>query len=161
MPGQRKVTESTATLRRRRLATCTLVLAHIVALAIPCIAAAECSLNVVDVSFGSYDTFALAHTDITGTVSVSCDTETSLQVSLSAGLGTFATRHMTNGPSNLLYNLYMDASRVSIWGDGSPGTSLLSLSGTGGSYTVYGRILAHQNVSVGVYGDTVTVSVIF
>jgi spore coat protein U-like protein len=82
-------------------------------------------------------------------------------VSLSSGVGTFAARQMRSGAQSLVYNLYLDASHLSIWGDGSPGTSLLSLSGTGGNYTVYGRIPAGQNVLVGGYSDTITVTLIF
>ena len=130
-------------------------------LALPGVAMAECSLNIVDVSFGSYEPFALADSDITGGISVTCDTTTSLQVSLSAGLGSFATRELKSGTATLFYNLFTDPSHLSIWGDGSPGTSLLSLSGTGGNYTIYGRIPARQNVPVGSYGDTITVTLIF
>ena len=132
-----------------------------VALGMPGIAEAECSLSVVSVSFGSYDTLSLLDTDIAGSVAVSCDVETPSQVSLSAGLGSFSARRMQSGPHALLYNLYLDPTRLSIWGDGSPGTSLLSVSGTGGNYTVYARIPARQNVPVGEYSDTITVSLIF
>ena len=138
-----------------------LVLGLALPFALPGTASAECSLNIVDVSFGSYDPFSVADTDITGGISVSCDAETSLQVSLSAGLGSFAMRHLQSGSDILRYNLFTDPSRLSIWGDGSPGTSLLSLSGTGGNFTVYGRIPARQNVPVGAYGDTITVTLIF
>ena len=124
-------------------------------------AAAECSVNIVDVNFGAYDAFNASNTDITGGVTVSCDVDTSLQVSFSAGFGSFATRQMKSGNGTLFYNLFTDASRFSIWGDGSPGTSLLSVSGTGGTYAVYGRIPARQNVPVGAYGDTITVTLTF
>jgi spore coat protein U-like protein len=49
-------------------------------------------------------------------------------------LGAMSAAIATNA---LLYNLYTDASHVSIWGDGSPGTSLMSFSGTSASYTVW------------------------
>jgi spore coat protein U-like protein len=137
-------------------------LACILALVFAELAAAECSLSVVNVSFGSYDTLSPLDTDITGSIGVNCDVETPGQLSLSAGTGTFAARQMRSGPHALLYNLYFDASRLTIWGDGSPGTSLLSLSGTGdGNYTVYGRIPARQNVPAGGYSDTITVALIF
>jgi spore coat protein U-like protein len=87
--------------------------------------------------------------------------DTSVQVSLSAGFGPFATRQMKSGQASLFYNLFTDASHLTIWGDGSPGTSLVSFSGTSGSRTVYGRIPAGQNVPVGTYGDTITVTLTF
>jgi spore coat protein U-like protein len=125
------------------------------------LAAAECLLNVINVSFGAYDTLSPVNSDITGSISVTCDVETSGQVSLSAGLGTFAARQMLSGSNALLYNLYLDPTRLTVWGDGSPGTSLLNVGGTGGTYTVYGRIPAQQNVPVGEYGDTITVTLTF
>jgi spore coat protein U-like protein len=129
--------------------------------ALPGAAIADCSVNVIGLSFGSYDTFAATDTDITGSVSVNCDATTSVQIALSAGFGPFATRQMKSGASSLFYNLYTDPSRLTIWGDGSPGTSLLSFSGVTGTYTVYGRIPARQNVPVGTYGDTITVTLTF
>jgi spore coat protein U-like protein len=136
-------------------------LALLALLVLPGAAMAECSLNLIGLAFGSYDPFAATDTDITGSVSVSCDTDTSVQISLSAGFGPFAARQMKNGASLLFYNLYTDPSHLSLWGDGSPGTNLVSFSGTAGSYTVYGRIPAGQNVPVGAYGDTITVTLTF
>jgi spore coat protein U-like protein len=136
-------------------------LALLALLVLPGAAMAECSLNLIGLSFGNYDPFAGTDTDITGSVSVTCDTDTSAQISLSAGFGPFAARRLKNGANSLFYNLYTDPSRLSLWGDGSPGTNLVSFSGTAGSYTVYGRIRAGQNVPVGAYGDTITVTLTF
>jgi len=143
--------------RNRSLA----LLALLALLSLPGLASAECSLNVVGLTFGSYDPFSVTDTDITGGVSITCDTDTSAQVSLSAGSGPFAARQLKSGLNALLYNLYADPAHLSIWGDGSPGTNLVSFSGTAGSYTVYGRIPAGQNVPVGTYGDTITVTLTF
>jgi spore coat protein U-like protein len=123
--------------------------------------AAECSLSVMNVSFGAYDTLSPFDSDITGSITVSCDEETTGEVSLSAGLGSFTARRMQSGAQSLFYNLYLDATRLNIWGDGSPGTSLLSISSTGGTYTVYARIPARQTVPVGEYADTITVTLTF
>jgi spore coat protein U-like protein len=153
MPGGRTVKRTSHALAR--------VLLCILAIGLPGLAAAECSLSVVNVSFGSYDTLSPLDSEITGSIGVSCDEETAGELSLSAGLGTFAARQMRSGPQSLVYNLYLDAARLTIWGDGSPGTSLLSLSGTGGNYTVYGRIPSRQNVSLGDYSDTITVTLTF
>jgi len=129
---------------------------------LPGAAMAECSLNLIGLTFGNYDPFAATDTDITGSVSVTCDSDTSAQIAFSAGFGPFANRQMKGGGGSVLfYNLYTDPSRLSLWGDGSPGTNLVSFSGTSGSYTVYGRIPARQNVPVGSYGDTITVTLTF
>ena len=122
---------------------------------------AECSLGVSDVVFGEYDVFAPNDSLITGSVGLSCDSETNVQVALSAGNGTFDARRMLNGTHSLFYNLYLDAGRLSLWGDGSPGTNVLGLSGSGGNYTIYGRIPARQNVRSGLYSDTIVVSLTF
>jgi spore coat protein U-like protein len=124
-------------------------------------AVAACTVSVTDVVFGQYDVFSAVDTDITGGVSVGCDSDTSLQVALSAGNGTFAARKLQNGAHDLLYNLYLDPARLSIWGDGAPGTGLLGLSGLGGNYTIYGRIPARQNVPAGHYADTIVVTLTF
>jgi spore coat protein U-like protein len=136
-------------------------LALLALLVLPGAATAECSLNLIGLTFGNYDPFAAIDTDISGSVSVTCDSDTSAQISFSAGFGPFANRQMKGGGSALFYNLYTDPSRLSLWGDGSPGTNLVSFSGTAGSYTVYGRIPARQNVPVGGYSDTITVTLTF
>jgi spore coat protein U-like protein len=127
----------------------------------PLAALAGCNLNVIGLNFGEYDIFSVQDTNITTTLGVSCDVDTPFEISLSAGSGTFATRTLTSGANLLNYNLFLDPTHLTIWGDGSPGTSTLSTTGTGGNYTVYGRIPAHQNAAVGSYADTITVTITF
>jgi spore coat protein U-like protein len=128
---------------------------------LPALANAECLLSVVNVSFGTYDTLSLADSEIAGGIVVNCDEETAGQVTLSTGLGSFGARRMQSGASSLFYNLFLDVARLTIWGDGSPGTSVLNINGTGGTYPVYARIPARQNVPVGEYADTITVTLTF
>src|SRR5262245_30339790 len=104
----------------------------VMTLARPAIVVAACTLGVTDVTFGDYSIFEPLDTNITGSIHVSCDSDTTLQVALGAGNGTLASRHMLNGASTLLYNLFLDSTRLTLWGDGSPGTSVLGLSGLGG-----------------------------
>jgi spore coat protein U-like protein len=76
---------------------------------------------------------------------------------------------MTNGASLLNYNLYTDATRTAVWGDGTGGTAVVSIkyslppAGTTqtDTHTVYGRAFAGQVVSVGSYLDTITVTLVF
>ena len=72
---------------------------------------------------------------------------------------------MTKGGEALGYNLYMDASRTTIWGDGTSGTSAYSRNnppnGTNVSLPVYGRVGAAQDVSAGTYSDTVLATINF
>ena len=123
--------------------------------------AASCSVSVLNVAFGGYDVFQQQDTETTGSVNVTCDSSTSYAISLSAGLGTFAARTMTNGSQQLDYNLFTDPQRLTIWGDGTSGTVTVSATATSGSYTVYGMIPARQNVRAGSYSDTITVTVTY
>jgi spore coat protein U-like protein len=123
--------------------------------------AANCTLNVQSVVFGTYDALSSQSVDSVGSITVGCDAFASYSLSLSSGYGTMAGRHLQSGASVLLYNLYSDTVRSIIWGDGSGGTALVNGSGTSVSYSIYGRVPGRQNVMAGVYSDTVTVSLIF
>lgn len=123
--------------------------------------AVNCSVSVVNVVFASYDVFTPTATNSTGTVKVKCSASATYAISLSAGAGTFASRVMLNGTHELNYNLYTTSQDLTIWGDGTSGTVTTNGTGGGTSYTVYGLIPALQNVPVGSYSDTVTVTVTF
>jgi spore coat protein U-like protein len=123
--------------------------------------AASCTVSTVGVAFGSYDVFSSVDTDSTGTVIVSCHSIASYKISLSAGAGTFTSRLMAGEAAQLHYNLFIDPQRLTVWGDGTSGTATVSARGTGGSYPVYGRIPALQNVPAGSYSDTLTVTVTY
>jgi spore coat protein U-like protein len=122
---------------------------------------AQCSLSAQGVNFGSYDVFNNVGLDSTGNIGVTCDISTAYSLSLSPGGGPYASRSMADGPNLLNYNLYTDAARAVIWGDGTGGTGVVSGSGTTANHTVYGRISARQNVSLGSYSDSITVTVNF
>lgn len=132
--------------------------------------AISCSFSsVTGVSFGSYDVFDAMALDSTGTITVLCTGVTMGDlITIEIGPGnasSAANRYMLNGATTLDYNLYVDASRTSIWGNGSNGTVVqgpLSIAdSTPTAFTVYGRIPAQQNVSAGSYSDTVVVTVQF
>jgi spore coat protein U-like protein len=124
---------------------------------------AACAMSTTGLNFGNYDVFSTLNDDITGTVSVNCPSGTAYSISLSSGFGTFAARTMTSGTNLLNYNLYLDATRLTIWGDGSAGTGIVSGTGTGAAVgsPVYGRIPWGQNAFVGSYSDVVIVTVTF
>jgi spore coat protein U-like protein len=68
---------------------------------------------------------------------------------------------MENGAFTLSYNLYTDASRVTVWGDGSAGTATLNGDAEEATYTLYGRVPARQNVHTGEYTDTLIATVTY
>jgi spore coat protein U-like protein len=96
-------------------------------------------------------------------ISAVCTVGTPYTLALDAGTGTGATvasRRMTSGGDTLTYTLYQDASRTTLWGDGTAGTSTRSSTGTGlaQSFTVYGRVPSSAAAAVGSYSDTITVT---
>jgi spore coat protein U-like protein len=121
----------------------------------------NCSVSATGVDFGSYDVFSTVHSDGAGSVSVSCDAARSYSIAISSGNGSYASRWMASGAHQLAYNLYREASRSTIWGDGTGGSAVVSASGTGATHTVYGRIPSRQNVYAGNYSDNIVVIVTY
>ena len=70
-------------------------------------------------------------------------------------------RKMTSGANILNYNLYTNAARTTVRGDGSGGTSTQATNGTNVTRTVYGRIPALQNAFVGSYSDAIIVTIVY
>jgi len=139
-----------------------------VLMAVPREAIGACSFNsTVGVSFGAYRFFDATPTDSTGSITYTCLLQFSpITIDLSKGSApTYVPRQMRKGIDTLNYNLYLDASRVSIWGDGTGGSSRYGPISppliTPVTVTIYGRIPASQNVRIGSYTDTGTVTINF
>jgi spore coat protein U-like protein len=135
-------------------------------------AIASCSVTANAVVFGGYTFNNPSTTQSVGNVKVSCSLLglisllVSYNIRLSPGISaTFAPRNMASGANTLQYNLYVDSGHSSVWGDGTAGTAfvsdgyLLGLLTTVNDYAVYGAIPAGQNVPIGTYSDTITVTV--
>lgn len=139
----------------------------VAALATPSLAsgAPTCTFAVGSaLAFGPYDPFATAPRDATAALVYRCPPGRLVRITLDAGLtGTFAAREMRQGAEVLLYNLFLDAARTVVWGDGSggsaagPGVEVRGALGTTTGY-VFGRIPAAQDAAAGAYGDTIRVS---
>jgi spore coat protein U-like protein len=119
---------------------------------------------VVPVAFGTYDPFDVAPRDVTGSIQHRCPPPRAIQILLDrGGSATFTPRQMRWGSEVLAYNLYLDPPSTPgarIWGDGSGGT--YGYSGMGNrTVTVYGRVFPLQDVAVGAYSDTITITAIF
>jgi spore coat protein U-like protein len=69
---------------------------------------------------------------------------------------------MLKGSEPLNYNLYLNAARTTIWGDGTGGTQEFTDHtppfGRSIVVPIYGRIPALQDVSVGSFSNTITVT---
>lgn len=128
----------------------------------PTVVMAACTLAVGGLNFGSYDVFASSHTDSTGAIDVSCDVATPYTLTLSPGTGSYSQRAMVSGNHILNYNLYSDAARSLVWGDGTGGSvTVAGNTDTSTQHTVYGRISARQNVYEGAYVDSIVVTVVY
>jgi spore coat protein U-like protein len=132
--------------------------------------AATCSIgSVVGVAFGSYDVFRGGAVDSAGSVTYRCDDVAALDsivIQLSSGSsGSFQPRTLRQGLHQLKYNLYLEPSRSTVWGDGSAGTGqygpVMPPNGSSVLLNIYGRIPNLQNVHAGSYTDTVVVTIVF
>lgn len=131
----------------------------------------SCTVTTTGVAFGSYDPIASVNNDSAGSIRVRCTLLAALAGSYTIALSTggapsFDLRRMANGGSLLRYNLYTDAARSQIWGDGTGATQtvtngFLALLAVDQTTSVYGRIPAGQNVAAGSYADTVVVTITF
>lgn len=128
-----------------------------------------CSINTASgVSFGNYDALEATPLDQTGSITFQCGVlyVGTVTVDLSRGnSGTYAYREMRKGVHSLRYNLYLDAARSQIWGNGTQGSSrygpVLPLLGSPRTLTIFGRIPAQQASPVGVYSETIVATINF
>lgn len=128
---------------------------------------ANCTVSTNAVAFGSVDTLSGSNVDASGGISVTCTNGTGWAATADAGGGTgatFASRKMASGSNLLSYSLYTDASRTSVWGDGTSSTAKIANTGTGSAQTVpvYGRVFTGQtSAPAGDYADVVNVTVTY
>ena len=132
-----------------------------------------CDVSSTSLAFGNYDALNASPTDSSGTVTVKCSLTLAAllvnwEVRLDQGsFGSYATRQMGSGAHRLNYNIYRDAARTSIWGNGSGGTNVLSdgrlltIGLNTFNYSMYGRIFAGQDRPAGAYSDTIMVTLLF
>ena len=130
-------------------------------------AALNCSFtSVTGLNFGAYDVFNASPTKATGTIKYDCKGAGGgalMRMDLSTGSGTFVNRTLRSGGNVLNYNLYPDAANSQVWGDGTGGTYqyVVNPGNSAVSLTVYGTIPPGQDVGVGSYTDTVSVTMNF
>lgn len=132
---------------------------------------ANCTITATDLSFGAYDPVVANKTtalDVNSSVNVLCTKGSSgVKVGLDAGSHSVGgNRFMAGATDSLQYELYSDSAGGTVWGNS--GAALVSWpvfgpigAGAGVSRTVFGRVPAGQDVSVGSYSDLVTATVNF
>ncbi len=135
--------------------------------------AATCTISATGVAFGTYNVFATSPGDSTGSIRFRCTgpgnssgNRISVTIGISRGASTTFTPRTMSGPVDALgYNVFRDAARTSIWGDGTAGTQVYANTNvprnTNVTVTMYGRVPAQQDVRAGTYTDTLTVTIDF
>jgi len=127
-----------------------------------------CTVETRPLSFGNYDPEASASLDALAQVIYTCDNQAKkIRIEMTTGVSNqFSPRHMVSGPvDSLAYNIYLDATHQTIWGQGLYGTDVYyennPPNGTPVVLRAYGRIFPRQNVAPGEYSDVLTVRVLF
>jgi spore coat protein U-like protein len=139
------------------------------AIMLPTQSMAACSLSTLSpVAFGTYDVFRTTPLDSTGAVVYRCgNADHNITITLDkGGASSYTGRSLLNGTEPLFYNLYLDAARTVIWGDGSGGSQVFFIknpqsNNTDLSIAIYGRIPPRQSVLTGDYTDSITVTMTF
>jgi spore coat protein U-like protein len=122
-----------------------------------------CTVNATGLGFGTINPLIAADATSTSTLTVSCTALTSYSIALSAGGGSFTQRTMRSGDNTLDYQIYSDATYLTVWGDGSGGSAVVNASAASAGTTsnAYGRV-PHQPTAVpGAYADTIVVTVTY
>lgn len=144
----------------------------------PTLALAMCEVNSNGVNFGTYEPLSTRHHHSDGLVTFSCEKlagdNIAFEIKFNAGnSGSFLLRKMSSVGNTLDYNLHMDASYQTVWGDGNGEavsySSTLNFSGVDSgqiekvsqSIPIYGRILSRQYVPAGRYSDTIAITVLY
>ncbi|MCU0654504.1 MAG: spore coat U domain-containing protein [Polyangiaceae bacterium] len=145
-------------------------LAAVLSVSMPARAITSCSIvSTTSVAFGAYDPLAPLALDSTGSLTYQCSgvglTDTILIHLGRGGSSSFFPRRMTSGASSLAYNLFLDASRLLVWGDGTGGSlfhgPVTPPESSNVTVNIFGRIPAGQNPSVGSYSDTLVITLLY
>lgn len=129
---------------------------------------AVCSISATSIVFGNYDTVSPVPLDTVGNIVYRCGSQDhDITISLDrGGAPSFSQRRMLRGTEPLFYNLYLDAARTTIWGDGTGGTQAYFIHNPQGNnqdirVPIYGRVPGSQDVGVGDYTNTIVITINF
>lgn len=138
----------------------------------PSLSQSRCSITGLSINFGSYNVFLPTPTDSTSTFTLNCEDVpwADLKLGPSSTSGTFNPRRMkrSGGSDFLDYNIFIDAGRTVIFGDGTGGTQTLRVHKPPGTpakapwssqINIFARIPPGQDVPIGTYSDSLTITV--
>lgn len=128
-----------------------------------------CAVSATTLNFGSAidPTAAALPLDASTTMTVVCTATTPYSVALNAGanaggVSNFSARAIKNGSQTLGYQLYLEAARSTVWGDGTASSVLPGVGiGSNQTLTIYGRLPSLTGAMPGTYTDTVTVTITY
>lgn len=138
---------------------------------LPMSAQAGCHVNASSLNFGRYDVFDPVMRSSAATLSVWCDSglrgpqmPVSIGIGPSAGSGLIVPRQMRRlgGGDRLHYNLFVDPALTTPWGDGTSAAAVQLAHVAPESnvpLTIYAAIFPGQDVSVGSYSDSVSITI--
>lgn len=151
----------------------TTLLLLLTVVALPC-HATLCTLSASAMAFGNYDTILVSPNDTTGIVQVSCtpaaaEPLTTAYTLTIAGTGASgdSIRSLSFDAYRLYYQVYSDAARSIVWGNGSGSgagvassvTSTASLVPALRNHTAYARMPGLQKVRPGAYMGSLMVTI--
>ncbi len=128
---------------------------------------ATCSVRASALNFGgSIPTPVNGDITAQSAINATCSNGVAFDIALSVGQGqgaTMASRKMSSGTNTVNYQIHSDASRSTIWGDGSANAPVNRVTGTGSpmDIPVFGRIPMGQSPAIGIYTDTILVTLTF
>jgi spore coat protein U-like protein len=128
----------------------------------------DCTITFNDINHGTVPSLAADRDADSVGDNITCSFADSYTIALNVGTGggTYATRTLANGPNTLNFNVYSDAARTTIWGDGSGGSAVLTKTSTGGGVAdaidVHSRVFGGQTGKPeGTYSSTITATATF
>jgi spore coat protein U-like protein len=137
-----------------------------------------CTIETRPLSFGTFDPLAGTTLDATGQILYTCgngngngpstqESSKAIRIEMAQGSSnSFGTRAMVGpGADNLTYNIYLDATHRTVWGDGTGSTQTYydahPPNRTPVIVPAFGRIDSRQDVEAGPYVDSVAVRILF
>lgn len=115
-----------------------------------------CAINATDIDFGGVNSGVTA-TDKTGTLNVTCTSQTPYNVGLS---GSGKMTHESDSSSSVPYQLFKASSDTAQWNNDSNQYSAIG-SGSVQAIPVVAKVTGSTNVRAGNYTDTVTATVTY
>lgn len=123
---------------------------------------ASCSIGVGSLNFGQYNPFSESNNHTSAHININCLNETDVIVKTTSLLDRNKLRTMKNiqYPEKndvLAYQIFTNAARDTLFGDGNNNTAVFS--GSNKNFTLYGTLIKKQNVFKGIYQDSLILEI--